>query len=135
MGLRDWTPLVFLSPESHFAQQIQYLDLERWSEEVYEWEEDGWNGWKDFASDPVHTVWTNRGDCEDYALVAGSWAYAHGYSMTFALCFQGYSPIPQHMVVSFKGNVYSSDGIRFDTTLEEYIEESKYDHHITRNIK
>lgn len=110
------------------------LDINKWSEEHYEWEPDEWNGWKDFTSDPVQTVETGLGDCEDYAFVVASWAYNKGYDVTFAMHFQGYVPIPKHMTVKVNGNVYSSGEIHKRKTHEEYLKDSKYDWMIRRKM-
>lgn len=128
MQISRWTPFVFAAPENYISAhpEILSLDLEEWSEE-FEWEQDGWNGYKDFASKPAETVRTGRGDCEDYALVAASWAYDRGYPMVLVWLFKGYSPMPRHMVVWFKGNIYSSGNIFEGMSVSDYVEQSEYD--------
>lgn len=136
MSILQWTPLAFLFPDRHMSDNIWVtsLDFEKWSEEEYQWEQDGWNGFADFLTSPPETIVSGKGDCEDYAFVAASWARSRDKDVTLTLCFEGYSPVPQHMIAAFDGNVYSSDGIRTDTTIDEYIESSKYSWAINRKV-
>lgn len=136
MKLRNWTPFVFAYPKPYLSDddRVTELDLERWSSDLYTWEQDGWNGYKDFASDPVETVTSRAGDCEDYALVAASWAHSRDKDVTLALCFIDGNPLPQHMIAAFDGNVYSSGTIHEDTDIREYVQSSQYDWFLPRDV-
>lgn len=76
--LQRWTPLTFLVPQRYVDRDEQWetFDLLKWSREEYEWTQDPWNGYRDFARRPRETRREGYGDCEDYALVAVSWAVA-----------------------------------------------------------
>lgn len=135
MKLRNWTFFVYLSPENYLSDKeiVTNLDLEEWSREKYQWQQDGWNGLKDFARDPAETVFIKRGDCEDYALVAASWGHYNGYDVTLGFCMD--KVIPRHVVTEFDGDVYSSGVIYRDKTIEEFIEMSQFDWYIGRKVK
>lgn len=129
MRLRRWTPLVFLSPDRYVSRDAfwEEFDLETWSRDAYEWLEDPWNGLRDFAKLPSETVSRGQGDCEDYALVAVSWALAHDRPRVgIALCWEWPTPWPAHAVAFDAEQVYSSGSI-FSGSLDEWLEQSRYD--------
>lgn len=130
-----WTPLVFVYPKRYIdaSETIRRLNFERWSKE-FVWEQDEWGGWLDVAQKPQETLHAVRGDCEDYALVAASWAYARRRGASIAFCFPKGSPIPRHVVAADNSRVYSNGNIYEDTSLDEYIQQSDYEWYINRKI-
>lgn len=136
MKLRNWTPFVFAFPKRYLSTSdtVTNLDLQTWSETEYEWEQDEWNGYADFLTAPEKTVESGRGDCEDYAFVAASWAHRRYNNVQIAICFNDGNPIPRHMVAWFNGDVYSSGTIHKDTSISEYVADSQYDWHLTRDV-
>lgn len=131
----SWTPLWLLYPKLLLSTEssVAMLDLENWIEHHFEWEQDEWGGWKDFVSDPVKTVRTKKGDCEDFAFVVASWAYYRYHEVTFALCFDGLRP--EHTVVAFGGDVYSSDGVYRDTSIDEYVSKKRFSWCVKRSVR
>lgn len=131
-----WTPLLYVWPRRYIdnSHTVRRLNFDRWSK-GFEWEQDGWNGLKDVAERPQVTISMQSGDCEDYALVAASWAYARQrHPVKLAFCFPEGSPIPRHVVAADKYRVYSSGEIYEDTSVEEYVEQSKYGWCLERKI-
>lgn len=128
-----WTPFIFLYPKAFISGswEIRRLNLKTWSEEDYEYQSD--LKYRDFAKPPERTIEQGSGDCEDYALVAASWAYTRKRPVTIA--FVGKSKeLPSHVVAYDGENVYSSgEIIRGD--IEEFIEESEFDYSIKRKIR
>ncbi|MFB6310701.1 MAG: hypothetical protein ABEH64_05900, partial [Salinirussus sp.] len=85
---------------------------------------DAWSGWRDFAARPRETVEPGHGDCEDYALVAVSWAIAHGRDgVGIAFCWNPPWPIPTHVIAYDDHQVYSSGEIE-PGTVDEWIKDS-----------
>lgn len=131
MQLRRWSPLTIVFPDRYVDRSDRWttFDFETWSDDEYEWEPDPWNGLRDFAQRPTETVETGTGDCEDYALVALSWAIANdrdGVGMAF--CWETPYPWPQHVIAYDDERVYSSGHIRTET-VGEWLEDSQY--HLT----
>lgn len=137
MELRRWTPLTFLFPSRYVSRDPFWedFDFEEWSHHGYEWTADPWNGLRDFARRPAETVSRGRGDCEDYALVAVSWAVAQGREgVGLAFCFSPPYPWPTHAIAFDDGRVYSSGEV-FEGTVDEWIDGSeKYSFHLARRI-
>jgi hypothetical protein len=134
---RRWTPLVFLFPNRYVAQGPFWVefDLERWSRAEYEWTRDGWDGLRDFAARPAETVDRGRGDCEDYALVALSWAVAHDREAAgIAFCWESPYPWPRHVVAFDHERVYSSGEITRQTVDEWVADSSRYDFALERRL-
>jgi len=132
-----WTPLILLRPHSFVDTNDTFwgtFDLERWSSEEYEYQEDPLGGWFDHAQNPRTTIMVNKGDCEDYALVAASWALARGRMVKLTLCFEGHSPVPKHAVAFDGKRVYSSGDIMEYNSLDEYVTESSYDWYLSRRL-
>lgn len=137
MELTRWTPLTYIAPEQYVdsADFWADFDLEQWSQTNYEWTEDPWNGFGDFARRPQDTVTTGTGDCEDYALVAVSWAIAQGREgVGLAFCWESPYPWPRHAIAFDEERVYSS-GTIWDKSVDEWVEDSKYVFHVSRQIR
>lgn len=112
----------FLQPKEYVnPAAFQGFDLERWSENQYEWVADG--RWVDVLQDPGETVETGRGDCEDYAAVATATLLARGQPCIVSVHF---SVTRGHVTVWSDGTLYSSGVIREDYSLEEYAEDNNY---------
>lgn len=136
MKLFRWTPLVFAFPGQYVERSGFWADVDllHWSERVYEWTEDGWNGVRDFARTPRETYETGRGDCEDYALVAASALASRGRTdLHFAIVSDGV--LPEHFVLydAADQRVFSSGRI-YDATLKEYLDQSRYERRVTRRV-
>jgi hypothetical protein len=136
MELRRWTPLTFLFPARYVdhGSRWEQFDLVTWSEEDYEWIQDPWNGFRDFAQRPPETVEHGRGDCEDYALVAVAWAVANDRSgVGLAFCWEVPFPWPRHVIAYDDERVYSSGSIT-ESGVDEWIEDSKYVFEVRRQL-
>jgi hypothetical protein len=108
------------------------FDIEAWSRTSYQWREDAWRGLHDVVQKPETTVATGRGDCDDYALVAASWATAVGRDdVGVALCGRG--PRILHMVAFDADRTYSSGDI-YDTGPGAYLDRSEYTWIYTRLV-
>jgi hypothetical protein len=135
--LRRWTPLTFLFPSRYVEDDAFWadFDFETWSDSEYRWIRDPWNGFRDFARRPRETVARKRGDCEDYALVAVSWAVANGRDgVGLAFCWKWPYPWPTHVVAFDDGRVYSSGDVR-EQRVSEWVEESTYRFALERRVR
>lgn len=135
MSLRRWAPFVYLRPDRYVDPDAvpADFDLVEWSEE-FEWRQDPWNGFRDVAAPPAETIASATGDCEDYALVALSWALARGRgSLGIAFCFPSRSPIPRHVVAFDDERVYSS-GLVFEKSPSEWLADSRYARMLRRSV-
>ncbi|MFB6138478.1 MAG: hypothetical protein ABEJ42_09130 [Halobacteriaceae archaeon] len=93
-------PRPFLAPDA-----VRPLDVEAGTRR-FDWERDGWLGALDTLTPVAETADAERGDCEDYAFVAASWALAHGRDgVGVAVCFD---PLPSHVVAFDDERVYST---------------------------
>lgn len=136
MDLRRWTPLTFLFPARYVEWDERWtaFDLGEWSDSTYEWTQDPWNGVSDFAQRPAETVETGRGDCEDYALVAASWALVNGHEgVGLAFCWEPPYPWPRHVIAFDDERVYSSGHIS-EESVDEWLADSKYAFAVRRRI-
>ncbi|MFC4360590.1 hypothetical protein ACFO0N_21810 [Halobium salinum] len=109
-----WTPFVFLAPDRYVADGEFWaeFDFRTWSRRGYEWVSDPWNGFRDVAKRPRETLAEGRGDCEDYALVAASWARARGHEgVGLGFCLESPYPWPRHAIAYDDRFVYSSGRI------------------------
>lgn len=136
MDLRRWTPFTFITPDRYVDRDDRWksFDLEEWSRSDYDWTRDPWNGFRDFAQRPPDCVDTGRGDCEDYALVALSWAVANdrdGVGLGF--CWAPPYPWPRHVIAYDDERVYSSGRIR-ETSIEEWLADSRYSYVLKRRV-
>lgn len=136
--LKRWTPLTFISP-SHYVDTDEFwssFDLEDWSQSKYQWTQDSWNGLRDFAQLPRETVRMGRGDCEDYALVAISWAKAnHRDRVGLAFCWEWPYPWPTHVIAFDNERVYSSGRI-FTKSVREWTDDSeRYGFALKRRVR
>ena len=136
MDFRQWTPLTFIAP-SKYVDEDQFwaeFDLKAWASRRYYWEQDPWNGIRDFAKRPKETVRDEEGDCEDFALVAASWALANGRKdVGLAFCWEWPYPWPRHVIAYDTDRVYSSGHIS-EQTVDEWVAESKYAFSLSRQI-
>ena len=133
---KRWTPLMFLDPDEFVAPGLwwQTFDIHSWSRNEYEYTTDGWTGYKDFAKDPRRTVHENRGDCEDFALVAASWALSNGRGpVKIGFCWEKWKPHPTH-VVCHDGELLFSSGRILPSGRAEYRDRSSYDYIIWRSV-
>lgn len=134
--IRDWGPLVFLTPHRFIerGEWLEQIDIEFWSDE-FKWRPDeGWWIFGDWAQAPSKTLTTDRGDCEDYALVVASWALETGRDdVQLHWCWEGlWPPYPTHVIVSDSERVYSS-GTIYDS-LDEFYHETRWTHCVTRSL-
>lgn len=108
--IRRWTPLSFLWTERYLdPAALDGVEFEWWTTD-YEWERDEWNGYMDLAQPVTTTLETERGDCEDYALVALSHAVNVGRDEAgLAVAFRGLTP--RHVIAYDETAVYSSGAI------------------------
>lgn len=137
MELRRWTPLTFLFPASYVETDPIWADFDfrRWAREDYEWTQDPWNGFRDFAKRPSETVAQERGDCEDFALVAISWAAAQNRpGVGVGFCWESNRPWPTHVIAYDAEHVYSSGEIR-EVDVDDWIGASKYAFALKRRVK
>jgi hypothetical protein len=142
MGLRRllgtvarWTPFVVALPRRYVGRGDRWatFDFDGWTA-GYTWGEDEWNGWLDVARHPDDTIAAATGDCEDYALVAASWALARGRTpVGLGFCFRSWIPVPRHAVAYDRDRVYSSGDIR-EETLDEYLDRSEYTWALRRRL-
>lgn len=137
MRLTWWTPLTFCFPKRYVdaGSFWRTFDIETWSREFYDWTQDDWHGLKDFARPPRETVDSGRGDCEDYALVAASWAVANERpDVGLAFCIDETVPWPSHVVAYDAQRVYSS-GVIHERSLESYLADSAYVRALRRRVR
>lgn len=136
MEFRRWTPFVYLMPNRYVDRDERWteFDLIKWSDSTYDWTEDPWNGFRDFAQRPIETVDAARGDCEDYALVAVSWAVAQGRTgIGLGFCWDRRHPWPTHVIAFDDERVYSSGEIA-EKTVDEWLRDSKYVFALRRRV-
>lgn len=134
--LQRWTPFVMLVPQRYVDRDEDWeaIDLLEWSQEDYEWTEDPWNGYRDFAQPPRETLREGKGDCEDYALVAASWAVAQGRSgIGLGFCWELPYPWPTHVIAFDDERVYSSGEV-FHQSVDAWRADSRYDYILRRRI-
>ena len=137
MDPRRWTPFTFLFPGRYVDDDEFWtdFDLVAWSRTTYEWTEDPWNGFRDFARRPRDTVAAGTGDCEDYALVAASWLVAQGRDRVgLAFCWEWPYPWARH-VIAFDGERVYSSGTISQGSVEEWVEDSRYAVSVSRRIR
>lgn len=130
-----WTPLVIAAPRRYLGRGRTWesFDFESWTER-YEWREDAWNGWFDIARRPDDTVAAETGDCEDYALVAASWALARGRTpVGLGFCFVSWLPVPRHAVAYDRDRVYSSGEVR-EETVDDFLDRTEYTWALRRRL-
>jgi len=138
MQLDRWTPFAVVWPERYVSDDEDLwssLDIEDWSRREYEWIEDDWNGFLDFARRPHETLASGRGDCEDYALVAASWALANDRpGVGLAVCWEWPYPWPRHAIAYDDERVYSSGHIT-EESVEEYAERDGFAFTLRRPVR
>ncbi|MEF8842934.1 MAG: hypothetical protein V5A62_15130 [Haloarculaceae archaeon] len=133
-----WTPFAVLWPERYVSDDEALwseLDIEEWSRRSYEWVEDDWNGFVDFAKRPHETLADGTGDCEDYALVAASWALANDRpGVGLAVCWEWPYPWPRHAIAYDDERVYSSGHVTGES-VEEFNEREGYRFALRRPVR
>lgn len=132
-----WTPFTYLFPSRYVdtSETVASLDLESWSRTEYDWVSDAWNGFRDFAKPPAKTLVDEEGDCEDYALVAASWALANERSgVGIAFCIEKPKVWPTHVIAFDDERVYSSGNINQES-VDSWLEGSDYDYALRRRIR
>jgi hypothetical protein len=132
-----WTPLTMLAPGRYVDRETDWtaFDLPRWSRREYRWTADDWRGYRDFVARPTECIERGAGDCEDYALVAVSWALSRGRpGVGLGFCFERPLPWPTHVVAYDDEQVYSS-GELTPGTVEEWLRRSRYDHVLRRRVR
>lgn len=117
-----------------YDQRWGSLDPLGWSRNDYERTEDPWNGDRDFARTPRGTVRTGRGDREDCALVAPSWAVARGRSGV-GVGFRWELPFrwPRHVLAVDDERVHSS-GVVSRERVDEWAADSRDDVALRRRV-
>jgi len=113
------------------------FSLYDWSGDGYEYQKDSAGLWNDTVKHPADTVATGVGDCEDYALVAASWAASNRREgVGLAVCGHRVGPVPvtDHMIAYDSRRVYSS-GYIFDLSVDEYLKSSEYSWCWRRDLK
>lgn len=136
MRLRRWTPFTYLFPSRYIDTDYEWsdFDLAEWARERYEWTQNPWNGLRDFATAPAETIEQAKGDCEDFALVALSWAVANDrLDIGLAFCWESNRPWPTHVITYDSESVYSSGSIR-RTTIDEWLENARYSFALRRRV-
>lgn len=136
MDVRRWTPLTFLAPTRYIDEGPfeEEFELRTWARDHYEWTQDPWNGLLDFAERPADTVEVGRGDCEDFALVAISWAVARERSgVGLGFCWESTRPWPTHVIAFDDEYVYSSGSIS-EESVDEWLDDSKYAYVLRRRV-
>lgn len=131
-----WTPLTMIAPGRYVDRSSMWQDFpfREWSRTEYTWTQDDWNGIRDFASEPHETTELGEGDCEDYALVAASWALAQGHDgVGLGFCFEWPSPWPTHAIAFDAERVYSS-GTVTETSVDEWLADARYDYVLRRPV-
>lgn len=128
MDVRRWTPFTFVVPGWYVDRDEFWadFDFETWAATEYDWDADRWNGIRDFAREPMETVERGRGDCEDFALVAASWAVADGRDgVGLAFCWKPPYPWPTHVIAYDEDRVYSSGDVERES-VADWLADSEY---------
>lgn len=133
MSLTRWTPLVFMAPGKYLDTEYDWrsFDLESWSN-YFTYEPDGWNGLNDTTDPPRRTIRREKGDCDDYALVAASWLLGNNHSAKLVYCYKPW-PFQAHLIAVGNGKTYSTGQIRTQTPAE-FLEKSRYTRSLTRRL-
>ena len=138
MQFDRWTPFAVLWPERYVSDDVDLwsaLDIEEWSRRGYDWVEDDWNGVLDLAKRPHETLADGEGDCEDYALVAASWALANDRpGVGLAVCWEWPYPWPRHAIAYDDERVYSSGDVT-EESVDEFNEREGYRFALRRPLR
>ena len=138
MTLDRWTPFAVLWPDRYVSDDRDLwsaFDIEEWSRRGYDWVEDDWNGILDFAKRPNETLADGEGDCEDYALVAASWALANDRpGVGLAVCWEWPYPWPRHAIAYDDERVYSSGHVT-EESVDEFNEREGYRFALRRPLR
>lgn len=136
MKLTRWTPLTLVAPSRYIetGDFWEEFDLDLWAREQYDWVQDPWNGFLDIAKEPSMTVEDDEGDCEDFALVAISWAVANDRDdIGLGFCWKTTRPWPTHAIAFDATTVYSSGDI-MEISLDSWLANSPYQFAVRRRV-
>lgn len=126
------TALFIAFPKRYLKPLPDDFDVYKFSNVEYEWTSDRLNGYADFSADPLDTIESGAGDCDDYARVIASWLYYE----TDRPIYLGLMWSPGHLVVSDGDRVYSSGIVVSDTTIEEFADDNNYNKFVwTRTVR
>jgi len=122
--ITNWTVWVFLCPRSFIdPAATEKINFEDWTRR-FDWDQDEWDGIKDYATPVRDTIEAAHGDCEDYALVAASDSVRRGCgTVGLGFCFDGI--LPSHVIAYDESRIYSSGDVR-EWSVEEYIDNTEY---------
>ena len=134
--LRRLSLLILLIPRQFVRTDgsLVDFDFEAWSSSEYRWDQDAWSGLHDFAQEVEETLERGHGDCEDYAVVAASWALQNGREdVGLALCWEWPYPWSRHVIAYDADRVYSS-GTIFQGSVDEWVDQSRYFYALERPV-
>lgn len=135
----NWGPFLFLFPQSYInPQRTTDIVLPRWSVDDYTYNSDeGWWLFGDWIQTPNDTIERGTGDCEDYAIIAASWAIENNVgNPRLAWLWEGWwPPYPKHVVAYTDDIVFTSGDILDNTTIDEYVEQTDYTHYVSRSLQ
>lgn len=137
----DWigrlTVWMFVDPDRYVDRGKFWsgFDLEQWSEYVYDWKQDSWDGLKDTVSDPRVVVETGRGDCDDYANVAVSTLLEQTDGFVGLAFMSTLAANPTGHVVAYTDTHVYSSGEIYEGSLNDFMRQSQYDVKICRTVR
>lgn len=120
MSYRDLTAFLYFNPDRFLVENsvLGNIDIDAFSRR-FEYEPDNLAGFADFATDPMTTWATGKGDCEDYALFVASALKSRGVeNVHLGFCYRAWPPAG-HVVTFDDSRVYSSGAI-FHKSFREY---------------
>jgi len=121
--------IAFLFPH-FFVGEGKQINIEEYNKR-YDWKQDPLNGLLDHAQKPSTTIETGTGDCVDYSFLVLS-TKKDEKDIYLVTCLNKFL-FPRHMVVWDGERVYSS-GVIYEKTLDEYIDDSKYEYSVKRKV-
>lgn len=136
MWIRRLTLWLYIFP-CWFVDDIDVDDwsLVDWSEGVYQWKDDPWNGYKDVVQPAAVTKRTGTGDCDDYAALVISYLI-QTTDDELSLVFM-FSPLEArgHVIVYDEtAQITFSSGNITGESLESYKERSSYRWFFERSV-
>jgi len=121
--------IAFLFPH-FFVGEGKQINIEEYNKR-YDWKQDPLNGLLDHAQKPSTTIEKSTGDCVDYAFLVLS-TKKDEEDVYLVICLNKFL-FPRHMIVWDGKGVYSS-GVIHEKTLDEYIDDSKYEYSVKRKV-
>lgn len=123
-------PRRFLSDDGRIR-----FTLDWWSREIYEWEQDDWNGLKDYVQRIETTVETGTGDCDDYALTALDYLHRNtNHEIELVIAYRLWKPQGHLLVYDVtEERTYSNGNIR-DEPISEYRKREDYGWYWRRRV-